>query len=94
MTTKKYKFYCDGRFLGFIFISEGHAQFPGSKLSAIWHFGREGEWTTGNLELIERGFSQDLFSSSQNDEDIIEALFKRAGIKRDQCRTFAVEPYQ
>lgn len=92
MNTRKFKMYCDGQFVGFIFIADNNPNIPNFKIGTIWPFERQGTWATGDLELIGRRHINDVFPLETTDEQVQENLIDRTTV-RNNCRTFAVEEY-
>ena len=93
MNTRKFKLICNGQFVGFFFISDNNPRFPNCKVATIWPFTRQGNWTTGDLELVGQRSITDIYELQISDEIIQNDLIGRAGIDRTECNTFDIIPY-
>lgn len=93
MNTRKFKMLCDRQFIGFIFISDNNPRFPDCKVATIWPFQRQGNWTTGDLELVGQRTITDIYDTRTTDEEIQNDLIRRANINRDACKNFQIIPY-
>lgn len=93
MNTRKFKIICNGQFIGFIFISDSNPRFPNCKVATIWPFNRQGNWTTGDLELVGLRSITDIYELQTSDEGIQNDLIARAEIDSNDCRSFEIIPY-
>lgn len=81
----KFKIYCDGQFLGFVFINDTPRGLPEYKIGTIWPFTRQGTWELNDLELIVGAMITDIFPQVKTEQEIYHDLIARAGINRDRC---------
>lgn len=93
MNTRKFKIICNDQFIGFTFISDSNPRFPNCKVATIWPFNRQGNWTTGDLELVGQRSITDIYELETSDEEIQNDLIVRADIDRNDCRSFEIIPY-
>ena len=91
MKTVSYKLTCNGELLAFIFISEKHPDFPNCKVGIIFPFVRQGNWTTGDLELAGKKLINDIYNTSTTDEEIQKSLISRADLTSNVCDNFKIE---
>jgi hypothetical protein len=93
MNTRKFKMFCDGQFVGFVFISDNYPNIPHFKIGIIWPFEKQGNWATGDLELIGRKHINDVFPVTATDDEVMEILISRTAVRND-CRTFTINLYE
>jgi hypothetical protein len=93
MNTRKFKIICEGQFIGFIFLSDNNPRFPNCKVATIWPFSRQGNWTTGDLELVGQRSITDMYDLQTTDIEIQNDLLIRAEINRNSCNSFEIVQY-
>jgi hypothetical protein len=93
MTTRKFKIICNRLSIGFIFISDNNPLFPNCIVATIWPFERQGNWTTGDLELVVQRTITDIYNTGTTDELIKNDLMERANISIDSCHNFEIMSY-
>jgi hypothetical protein len=93
MITRKFKIICDGHFIGFIFVSENHPNFPNCKVATIWPFNSQGNWTNQDLELVAQRSITDIYEIHITDLEIQNILIEIVNIKKSECIEFKIISY-
>jgi hypothetical protein len=93
MITRKFRINCDGQFIGIILLSDNNPRFPNCKVATIWPFSKQGNWTTGDLELVGQRSITDIYDLQTTDDEILNDLIIRIGINREGCRNFDIVLY-
>ena len=93
MNTRKFKIICDGQFIGFIFISDNHQNFPNCIVATIYPFEKRGNWNVGDLELVGQRTITDIYAQNTSDDSIQNDLIARTTFNIDDCADLQIITY-
>lgn len=93
MDIKKFKIYLKTQFVGFIFISDNHPDYPNCKVGTIWPFISQGSWTENNLEWIGQNLINDLFDKNESDTSIQQRLAKQVDSYQNNINELKFQSY-